>query len=128
MNQQQTVEQWAKYVIERWQLEIIRLGINSSGNLLKSFTSEVITQSGGNVDKVIFAFEYYGKFVDMGVGRGVHYAEVSDSGRKPKQWYNKTFYGQVKRLAEIMKEKYQIEAAAIVVDTISAPTSPGINS
>lgn len=119
MDQQQTIEAWANYVIERWELEIIRLKINSSGQLLKSFTSEIITQSNGNVEKITFAFDYYGKFIDMGVGRGVTVAEVSQSNRRPKPWYNKTFFSQVKKLGEIMAEKYQNEGLLSIVDTIS---------
>ncbi len=118
MDQSQTIEAWAAYVIERWQLEIVRLGINSTGQLLRSFTSTITTQSGGNVDKIIFAYEYYGKFVDMGVGRGVTIAEVAQSGRKPKPFQGKVFFSQVKKLAEILKEKYQNEAALTIVESI----------
>jgi len=117
MDQTQTIQAWADYVIERWELEIIRLGINSSGQLLKSFTSNIITQSGGNVEKIIFAYEYYGKFVDMGVGNGVKIGNQTSS-RAPKPWYNKVFYGQVKRMAEIMQEKYSNAAAVSIVESI----------
>ena len=118
MDQQQTIQAWANYVIERWELEIIRLGINSTGRLLKSFTTTIHTQSGGNVEKIIFAYEYYGKFVDMGVGRGVTAAEVPQSGRTPKAWYNKTFFGQVKKLGEILQVKYSNTAAVTIVESI----------
>jgi hypothetical protein len=117
MDQTQTIQAWADYVIERWQLEIARLGINSSGQLLRSFTSTITTQSGGNVDKIIFAYEYYGKFVDMGVGNGVKIGNPTSS-RAPKPWYNKVFYGQVKRLAEIMQEKYSNASAIAIVESI----------
>ena len=119
MDQQQTVEAWANYVIERWELEILRLNINSTGKLLKSFTQTIITQSNGNVEKITFAFDFYGKFVDMGVGRGVTITEVNQSNRKPKPWYNKTFFGQVKKLGEIMKEKYIESAKLNVIEIIS---------
>jgi len=118
MEQTQTVEAWAKYVIERWELEIVRLGINNTGQLLRSFTSEIITQANGNVDRIIFAFEYYGKFIDMGVGRGVTVAEVAQSGRTPKPWYNTVFFGQVKRLGEILAEKYSKAAIMAIVESI----------
>ena len=119
MDQQQTVEAWAKYVIERWELEILRLNISATGQLLKSFTHTILTQANGNVEKITFAFEYYGKFVDMGVGRGVNIANISQSGRKAKPWYSKIFFSQVKKLSEIMKEKYGQEAKAVVVESIS---------
>jgi hypothetical protein len=122
MEQKQTIEAWANYVIERWELEILRLGINSTGKLLKSFTQCMITQANGNIEKITFAFEYYGKFVDMGVGRGVTIAEVSQSGRTPKPWYNKTFFGQVKKLGEILAKKYQQEAVMSIVESIELKT------
>lgn len=125
MDQQKTVEEWAKYVIERWEMEIIRLKINRIGQLLKSFTNTVYTQSGGNVEKIIFAFEYYGKFSDMGVGRGVKVADVPNSRRTPKPWYNKVFFSQVKRLAEILIEQYQQEAILTIVSNLESYDNQG---
>lgn len=122
MDQQQTIKAWANYVIERWQLEIIRLGINNTGQLLRSFTEFVSVQANGNVDKITFTYEYYGKFVDMGVGKGYKHGNGGDLGftplRKPRPWYNKVFFGQVKKLAELMKEKYEKEAVVQIVTNI----------
>jgi hypothetical protein len=36
----------------------------------------VQTQANGNPELIIFTFEYFGKFVDMGVGRGVKIVDV----------------------------------------------------
>ncbi|MDA3867019.1 MAG: hypothetical protein PF489_09780 [Salinivirgaceae bacterium] len=115
---EQDIQQWAEYVIERWEQQIIRLGISSSGQLISSFQNFVITQSGGNVTLIEFIFEYYGKFVDMGVGRGVTMEEVSYSNRKPKPWYNKVFFSQVKKLGELLSEKYANEAKFEIVNNV----------
>lgn len=115
---EEEVKQWADYVIERWEHQVIRLGISASGQLLKSFESFVITQSGGDVSRIEFIFEYYGKFVDMGVGRGVTFEEVAYSNRKPKPWYNKVFFSQVMKLGELLSEKYANQAKIEIVNNI----------
>lgn len=122
---QQTVEEWAKYVIERWEQEIIRLRVSRTNQLLNSFKNFVITQSNGNVEKIEFVFEYYGKFVDMGVGNGVKMGEVEYSNRKPKPWYNKVFFGQVKKLGELLAEQYQYEAAMIIATNVESFNEDG---
>ena len=108
-----TVESWAKIVIERWEQKIqaLRIGRYSSGKLLASilandFSRQIQRDANGNPEKIIFAFEYYGKFIDMGVGRGVKMDKVEGSNRKRKPWYSKVFFGQVKELSRILAEKY----------------------
>ena len=115
-----TVEAWAKIVIERWEQKIERLKIGHSGNLAKSFTQHVITQSNGSPEKIEFAFEYYGKFVDMGVGRGVKLADVGSGNnyRKRKPWYSPVFFGQVKEMAKILAEKYGMKGQLSIVTGI----------
>lgn len=113
-----TVEAWAKIVIERWEQLIVLRKIIRTQKLLNSFTHFVNTQAGGNPDKIIFAFEYYGKFVDMGVGSGVVYDDVSTSNRKPKRWYSKTFWSQLQVLKDILAEKYAIKAEMTIIHEI----------
>ena len=116
-NLQLTVEAWAKYVIERWENKIVRLRIHHTGELLKSFQTHIFTQANGDPDKIEFAFNYYGKFVDMGVGRGVPMGSESGNRRK-KEWYSKTFFSQVKRIAELLHDKYQLKAQATIITNI----------
>jgi len=110
-----TIEAWAKIVIERWEQKIVKLGIKRTGKLLNSFTHFVNTQSGGSPDKITFAFEYYGKFVDMGVGRGVKLGAVETSIRTAKPWYSKTFWSQFEKLKDIMVEKYQVKSKITII-------------
>lgn len=115
-----TAEAFAKIVIERWEQKIMRLNVIQSGKLVNSFASFVGTQANGNVNFIQFTFEYYGKFVDMGVGRGVKKEEVEFSNRKPKQWYSKIFFSQVLKLKEIMVEKYQQKGVFSILANIEA--------
>lgn len=110
-----TVDAWAKIVIERWEQKITQLGIRRTGKLLNSFQHYINTQAGGNPDKITFAFEYYGKFVDMGVGRGVNMQEVGNSNRRPKPWYSKTFWSQFEKLKDLIVQKYEIKGQMSII-------------
>lgn len=118
MNNKETIEAWADFVIERWELDIIRLRITNTKQLINSFNCTIITQSNGDISLIIFAYEHYGKFVDIGVGNGVKYQDVQKSNRRPKPWYNKTFFSQVKKLGEILQEKYGEEAKVTIIENL----------
>ena len=115
-----TVEAWARIVIERWENKITRLRIHQSGDLAKSFAVHVFTQANGNPEKIEFAFNFYGKFADMGVGRGVPMDHVSTSKRHAKPWYSKTFFSQVKRLSEILSTKVSQRAQLTIITNVEA--------
>ena len=110
-------EQWAKIVIERWEEKIVRLGIIGD-NLINSFTQQVITDSNGDPTLIAFAFNYYGKFVDMGVGRGVPLSEVPFSNRRAKPWMSKTFARELGVMAELLSQHYGHRIAIVIANTI----------
>ena len=114
-----TVEAWAKIVVERWENKITMLRIHQTGNLANSFAVHVFTQANGDPDKIEFAFNYYGKFVDMGVGNGVKMDQVAGSNRKAKPWYSRTFFSQVKRIGEILRDKYAHKAQILMITNIT---------
>lgn len=113
-----TAEAFAKIVIERWEQKVMAMKINRSGKLANSFYQYVQTQANGNVDFILFTFEFYGKFVDMGVGRGIKTEEVQFSLRKPRRWYSKVFYSQVIKLKDILKEKYEMKTIGGIMESI----------
>jgi hypothetical protein len=83
-------------------LKGVRIG-KSTLNMVKLHHSErlhsyVNSQANGNPERITFAFNYYGRFVDMGVSRGINYEKVEFSNRKAKPWYSKTFFGQLEKL------------------------------
>lgn len=95
------------------------MGITNSYTLLNSFSSEIVTAANGDIDKITFAFVFYGRFVDMGVGKGVPISLVGTPGikRKPRKWYSPMFSSQVKALSEILAQKYSRKAALYIVET-----------
>lgn len=117
-----TIEAWAEITIKEWIKKIKVLGIGSTGQLINSFYHHVNTSANGNPEYVKFAFEYYGKFIDMGVGKGIKLEDrnmLANSGattsRKSKPWYSSVFLVQVKILSQILSEKYANQAANMIV-------------
>ena len=114
--QYETLRAWADIVIERWEYRVAQLDVVDSGELLKSFQAQVHVDSNGSGEKIVFAFAYYGRFVELGVGKYV--SAGMESNRKKKPWYTKIFFGQVNQLARIMSEKYGQEAALAICEQI----------
>jgi hypothetical protein len=114
-----TAQSWADIVIKRWEEKVVRLKVYKTGALLKSFEAHVSTQANGNPAFIEFAFNYYGKFVDMGVGNGITKDMAGNGPRRVKQWYSKTFFSQVKRLGEIISEKYAYKAQLSIITNIT---------
>lgn len=102
----ETAIAWADIVIQRWESKITQLNIVETSELLRSFTSQVVVDSKGDPEKIVFTFMYYGIFPDMGVGNGVPYSMVPHSNRTPKPWYSRRFAAEVHKLAAIMADKY----------------------
>ncbi len=110
---------WAKMMVSIWQDKIAQLRVRDTGELFSSFVTEVVTQSGGDIDKIVYSYLYYGRMVDMGVGRGVSMADAgSGSGREKKPWYNKSWYHSVKVLTEKRAELYGEDFQLIIMEAL----------
>jgi len=127
----QIANMWAKITIKRWRKKLRAMRIGDTKELYRSFTKNVIGAANGDVMKIDFAFHYYGKFVDMGVGRGTSISGVKENRtarrlegrmlgnrRRPKKWYSKTFYAESKRLVEIMGEHYSDLGSVTITENI----------
>lgn len=124
-----TVDAWADIVIDNWLDRITKLNIGYYFNLENEIEVSVMQNPGGLPSRVEFTFPYYGKFVDMGVGKGVKLEDVKSGGadyragegghrRRPKKWYSKTFYAEVQKLTRILAEKYGKLGALTIVENI----------
>jgi len=65
-----TLEAWADIVIKNWIAKIMKLQAYDTMALSESFGRHVVGNSNGVPERVEFAFMFYGRFVDMGVGKG----------------------------------------------------------
>ncbi|MFD2741969.1 hypothetical protein [Sphingobacterium populi] len=114
------VSAWAKYAIDHFQESLRKHKIGITQNLFNSFKRQ-LEMNGGDVEAVMIKFAMYGRFRDMGVGRGVkayerktnkanliaskrYGANVSYASRQPKRWYSKLKTAESLRLQEILIE------------------------
>lgn len=118
-----TLENWAIITIREWIRKIRELGITNSGALIASFEANVVTNAGGDLEKVVFAFEYYGKMVDWGVGKSVNIETrraLESAGltkRKKQEWF-KQFYHELNVLKNLYAEKYAIQFTQQIVSSL----------
>lgn len=107
---------WAEKVIDIWTDRIVQLKVNNAWIHAESFAHHVYTSSGGNISKIVFVYEYFLRFTDMGVGRGVTMESRAflDTKRKQKLWFTKTFYREVSILARILAKRYAVYSQIIL--------------
>lgn len=126
-NLTETAEAWAKIVIERWEAKILKLRIGllsthrdkyCSKKLIDSFESHVFNETGGDPSRIEFIFNYYGKFIDMGVFGALASGSNIKLFRNPQPWYSKTFYSELQKLAGIMAEKQGHRAQLMILENI----------
>lgn len=99
-------------VRERMQRAILREKIGHEGDLSDSIKDSAWQKSGSVGGRVLF--NYYGRFVDMGVGNGVTLSEATSGvsltrgrlgrgrRRRAKKWYSSTIAHERGQLARIM--------------------------
>ena len=116
-----TVKAWADIVIQNWIDKIYKLQVYHSHTLVRElaedFALHIVSNSGGNPDAIEFAFRYYGKFVDMGVGRGAPLGSTNK--RKTKRWFSATFYAEINQLSGILAEKYAFKGSLAISNGIA---------
>jgi len=117
----EAVKNWAEIAIDKFHEALDDFDIGKlDGNLWKSLAYELV-QSGGDIERVLIKFRQYGRFVDMGVGRGVpigargtaafaasrkENGQLKRYGRKPKHWYSTTKTREVGMLRYILIKEY----------------------
>lgn len=92
-----------------------------SDKLRDSFKFKV-RQADFNEVNILISFAEWGSFVEWGVGKGVTIDDVpilskarglvgrlDGQKRRPKKWYSKTIYYEVKKLSNILSQKFGIK-------------------
>jgi hypothetical protein len=127
-----TVDAWARYAVRDWQRELdAKLSKPANSNSLRNGIKYSLMFKGDELVNVHFQFPYYGRFVDMGVGKGVKIGDVGElkisrrlSGkqtgnrRKRKPWLNKKLAFNQHRLAEIMASHYGRAISSMITEGI----------
>ena len=112
---------YVHFVIEKWQTEIIALGITDTRQLFNSFKAHIVRESNGKPELIKFFFEYYGKFLEMGVfGVGVgRNSPYKPRHRQKRPWYSRIFARQVRRLADLMAKQYGYQSVTTIAESVS---------
>lgn len=131
------VQGWANVAIDRFKEALKKEGVEEfSRDLINSLLAETV-RNGGDIEKVIFKFKGYGRFIDMGVGRGVATGKrgsnsfaksrrddgkLKNYGRKVKPWYSKTKTREVAILRQLLVTQYQVQTLAELEDGLTFTT------
>lgn len=130
--QKELAEMWAKITIERWQERMQELKIGHTGDLENSFGYRILLDQTLAIKQIDLGFLFYGKFVDMGVGRGLGIENVKDNrakwakasgdkiNRRAKKWYTPIFYREYNILNEKLQEFYQVNILNKVINELKA--------
>lgn len=132
----ETVEKWLEFTLDDLRANIQRLKINDTGHLLASVQGHLVAAAGGDVQKLSIAYAAYGKFVDMGVGRGMgagirkrdsDYARIRDErgrlhtfSRRPRPFASKVIGRQSFRLSVLLSDYFGETITANIQDALPA--------
>jgi hypothetical protein len=109
------LERWAAITIEKFEFAVSKFNLLYSGDLLRSFQAFVHADANGDTALISFAFNYYLRMLDIGVGRGVSYAEAGrDSGRRKYSVFNRIFYAELMKLGELLTKMYSQKGAQYI--------------
>ena len=96
-------------------------------NLYNSFSTKMLLM--GVNDQLQIEFLMYGRYLDMGVGRGANAAQAKlkrryrahrqETPRKPRRWFSKTKAREHRKLSEILAKRYGIAYVQMVESTLS---------
>jgi hypothetical protein len=128
---------WLEFTIKSFVENMRKLRIKDTGALMASFKKQVIAGADGRL-QLELSYALYGKFIDMGVGRGMGQGvKKGDDGfdrirnsrgqlrrheRKARKWYSKELAYQTKRLAELMSELHGTILISAVADALPTET------
>lgn len=136
------VDEWARITIKEFQKSIEKKKLVDTRHLLNSFTKE-LKSNGGDVNAVLLKFAMYGRYRDMGVGRGMkayqrktnkanliaakrYGANVSYVRRQPKRWFNKTRIRETLRLQEILIRDLGHDIRTWIADSFEGKVNTGL--
>lgn len=117
-----TLREWAALVDTRLRASLQEKNVGVTDALAQSLSFRVMNASGANKGSYQLVFNEYGRFVDMGRGRGIAGLQsesnkqkvidrMNKNVRKPRKWYSKTFYSSLNGLISALSKNYAEYAA-----------------
>ena len=132
----EVAKKWLDITITRFIDNMRRLRIQDTGALMASFKQQVVASAEGRL-QLTLSYALYGKFVDMGVGRGMgagvrqgddgydrvrrNRGQLRRHTRKPRNWYSRELSYQTKRLSELMLDLYGNVLIATATNVAAPP-------
>lgn len=132
-------KKWLDITITDFIDNMRKLRISDTGALMASFKQQVVASAEGRL-QLTLSYALYGKFVDMGVGRGMgagvkkvddgydrirkNRGQLRRHTRKPRNWYSREMSYQTKRLSELMLDLY---GQVLITTATDLPTGTTIN-
>ncbi|SEI39287.1 hypothetical protein SAMN05216327_101181 [Dyadobacter sp. SG02] len=126
INLKGTYEQFLRISVSKFRRELdkkvygrrmSRKGAERSRTLYKEWDTKLSMGAGG-LDTLKIDFPMHGRFIDMGVGRGVNMnaallrkrfrVHKPDVPRKPIKWYSRRKTAEEKKLSEVLAKQYGI--------------------
>lgn len=129
---EETMRQFVPIFTERLKRNLVENNIGHEGDLDESLMGTTRKTGDGIMGEL--KFNFYGRFVDWGVGKGTTLMEAQSgiplsagrlmSRRRPKPWFGKQYAHELQRLQELTGQNAQqvlAEMAAQMNDTVQIP-------
>lgn len=119
------VEAWNKTMVDIWRERIEKLKVIDTGSLWQTFDLFAVDASDDYRSVSIkHAFNEYGIWQDLGVGREVPHGNPGDIGRdkvrEAKKWYSLKYFSSVMNIKEFMAENLGKDAVNIICEALDA--------
>ena len=123
------VVQWRSEAFKTLRQKFSKRNI-AMGELFESIAINIVSVGDVDISRIQFVFMAYGRFVDMGVGRGHPLGSRKESAllkiagkevgkiRKPKQFYTRDIFNQGHILHEILVEQYGVKMFSILENNL----------
>lgn len=129
------LHRWAANVIRRWTKEIEYQEVSNPDKLISSLYYKIYNAAKGDKTKIVFTMANYGRYIDVGVGKGEKYTKrkhdpVFFSGQKypetkgykhqVKPWMYPLFKQRVFALSHILERKYSEYAQIAILANLTS--------
>ena len=127
-----TMRDFIRFAQEKFEKSVLRHDVRHEGDLFESFRNRVSSRSGNITGDI--KFNFYGRFVDMGVGKGITLIEKQSGrgltpnrnpsriARKAKPWFSPIWTSQRQKLSQVLARDVAKAAGENLADILPSGT------